>query len=131
MISQSVAFIIEDNARLGDVFSRALEMFHITTELILDGRLALARLNEVEPDLIVLDLHLPYVSGDVILRAIRADKRLAHIPVILATADSRLADYMREQAEIVLLKPISPKELGVLAARLLAKTEGSDNSITL
>ena len=121
MMHKPIAFIIEDDAKLGNVFSLALQLVQIDAELIADGKTALTRLNETTPDLIILDLHLPYVSGDEILRVIRANDRLAQVPVILATADSRQADYLQEQAEIVLLKPISPKQLAELATRLLHK----------
>lgn len=121
MMHKPIAFIIEDDAKLGNVFSLALQLVQIDAELIADGKTALTRLDEITPDLIILDLHLPYVSGDEILRVIRANDRLAQVPVILATADSRQADYLQEQAEIVLLKPISPKQLAELAIRLLNK----------
>lgn len=121
MMHKPIAFIIEDDAKLGNVFSLALQLVQIDAELIADGKTALTRLNETTPDLIILDLHLPYVSGDEILRVIRANDRLAQVPVILGTADSRQADYLQEQAEIVLLKPISPKQLAELAIRLLKK----------
>lgn len=121
MMHKPIAFIIEDDAKLGNVFSLALQLAQIDAELITDGKMALTRLSEITPDLIILDLHLPYVSGDEILRVIRANDRLAQVPVILATADSRQADYLQEQAEIVLLKPISPKQLAELAFRLLKK----------
>lgn len=121
MMHKPIAFIIEDDAKLGNVFSLALQLVQIDAELIADGKTALTRLSETTPDLIILDLHLPYVSGDEILRVIRANDRLAQVPVILATADSRQADYLQEQAEIVLLKPISPKQLAELAIRLLNK----------
>ena len=120
-MNKPIAFIIEDDAKLGNVFSLALQLAQIDAELIADGKMALTRLSETTPDLIILDLHLPYVSGDEILRVIRANDRLAQVPVILATADSRQADYLQEQAEIVLLKPISPKQLAELAFRLLNK----------
>lgn len=121
MMHKPIAFIIEDDAKLGNVFSLALQLVQIDAELIADGKTALTRLGEITPDLIILDLHLPYVSGNEILRVIRANDRLAQVPVILATADSRQADYLQEQAEIVLLKPISPKQLAELAIRLLNK----------
>ena len=121
MTNKPVVFIIEDDIKLGNVFSLTLQLAQIDAELIANGKTALTRLSESTPDLVILDVHLPYVSGDEILRFIRADERLAQVPVILATADSRHADYLREKAEIVLLKPISPKQLGELATRLLAR----------
>lgn len=123
-MSKPLAFIIEDDPRLSDVFSLALSMSNFATETAQDGQTALTRLTEIIPAFIILDLHLPFVSGEEILRHIRIDERLKTVPVMLATADSRRADYLREQAEIVLLKPISPMQLRELASRILSPEPG-------
>jgi CheY-like chemotaxis protein len=68
---------------------------------------------------VVLDLHLPGVSGRKLLDVIRADGRLTKTRVILATADYRTAEELRDSADLVLLKPISFKQLRDLSARLL------------
>jgi len=79
---------------------------------------ALARLETVTPHLVILDLHLPRVPGTKVLEHIRATPRLAGIKVIIATADSRLADTLHNDADIVLLKPIGFNQLRDLAGRL-------------
>jgi CheY-like chemotaxis protein len=71
----------------------------------------------------VLDLHLPEVSGSEILAAIRANASLAHTKVVLATADHLTAESLREDADLVLLKPISFKQLRDLSGRLHRKRE--------
>ena len=83
-----------------------------------DGQTALARLAEVTPAVVVLDLNLPHVSGDEILHQIRADERLAETRVMLATANAMLAETLRGESDLVLLKPISPDQLRDLASRL-------------
>ena len=113
--------IVEDNARLSEIFSLTLQAAGYQTECVSDGAVALARLNEVTPELVVLDLHLPNVAGPDILRHIRADERLARVPVLLATADERLAETLEDQASLTLLKPISPEQLRTLAERLLTR----------
>lgn len=110
------ALIIEDDAQLSDIFSIALQD-QFTTEVIYDGAKALIRLNQVIPDLVVLDLNLPSVPGSAILSQIRQDKRLNKTRVILATADDRQAELLDQKADIVLLKPISPFQLRKLAER--------------
>ena len=67
---------------------------------------------------VVLDMHLPHVAGPDILRYIRADARLEKTQVIIATADPSMADSLREEATLVLLKPISFSQLRDLAKRL-------------
>ncbi|NOY98194.1 MAG: response regulator [Chloroflexi bacterium] len=113
-----LAFVIEDDPKQGDVFSRAVQMAGYQAEIIPDGKQALSRLAEAVPALVVLDLHLPSVPGDEILHHIRADERLKDVPVILATADPRMAEPLHDESDLVLLKPVSFIQLRDLAARL-------------
>lgn len=66
----------------------------------------------------MLDLRLPRVPGPDILRQIRADARLAETRVIIASAHPHIAEDIRKEADLVLLKPISFSQLRDLAAIL-------------
>lgn len=112
------AMIIEDNEDLGIIFAEALQAAGFETTLISDGERALAQLKESVPKIIIVDLHLPHVSGEAILEWIRGDARFDESRVIIATADPRMADMLKEKADLVLLKPISFGQLRDLAARL-------------
>ena len=112
------ALIIEDDADLAMIFRGALRQANFETEVVSDGQIALSRLAETVPDVVVLDLHLPSISGDKILHEIRADERLAQTRVIVTTADAVRADELRTEADLVLLKPVSFEQLTVMAARL-------------
>lgn len=115
------ALIVEDDPSLADIFSTTLQEAHYATEIACDGSAALARLKEVIPDLILLDLHLPGLSGEALLEHIRGDARFEDTWVALVTADALLADYLRRKSgrmQITLLKPISPNQLLELAERL-------------
>jgi CheY-like chemotaxis protein len=116
-----LVLIVEDDAKLSEIFSLTLQAAGYQTERVIDGAVALTRLAEIVPDLVVLDLHLPNVAGPDILHHIRADARLAKIRVLLVTADERLAETLDDHASLTLLKPISPEQLSVLAARLLTE----------
>ena len=117
-MTNSLALIIEDDEFLAEIFSLTLQEAEFEIEIIRDGRAALTRLEALTPALVVLDLHLPYVSGMDILHQIRADQRLAETRVMLATADAIMAESLREDADLVLLKPISTNQLRELAKRL-------------
>lgn len=116
-VNQSTALIVEDDPDLIHIFARALELSGYETYTVEDGNDAIATLGKIVPDIVVLDLHLPHVSGSTILQTIRSDGRLSHTRVILATADYRTAEDLREDADLVLLKPISFKQLRDLSAR--------------
>lgn len=117
-MSSQLALVIEDDAALATIFSEALEATGFETEIIRSGDIALTRLAVTEPDVVVLDLHLPRIEGTDILHEIRADPRLAKTQVMIATADPRLAEPLQTQADLVLQKPISFSQLRDLAARL-------------
>ncbi len=118
LYKKPLAFVIEDEREQADIFANALQMAEFETEIIRDGSTALERLAVAVPALVVLDLHLPNVSGADILRQIRADDRLAKTRVILATADPQMAEILREECDLVLIKPVSFYQLRGLAARL-------------
>ena len=112
-----LAFVIEDDPALSEIFSIALQD-DFETRTIVDGDAALAQLAQTVPAVIVLDLHLPNISGADVFAKIRADKRFANTRVILSTADAVQAEVLREQADFVLLKPVNPLQLRDLASRL-------------
>jgi DNA-binding response OmpR family regulator len=115
------ALIIEDNEPIGFVYEEGLKAASFDAEQIRDGRRALERLKEVVPDLIILDMNLPYVSGHYIFKQIRADQRLANTHVIIATANAPMAEALQNQItdrDIILIKPVSASQLRDLASRL-------------
>jgi len=117
-VSSPLALIIEDDYDLSNIFAQALQSAGFESEIVRTGDAALVRLAATTPDVVVLDLHLPRVAGMDILRQIRAEPRLAKTRVIVATADERLAETLREEADLVLVKPISFSQLRDLSARL-------------
>jgi len=118
VVQKPLALVVEDDNRQATVFAQALRMADYEIEIIRDGREALNRLSEVVPVLVVLDLHLPNVSGREIFEQMQADERLAKTRVMLATADPILAETLRTEVDLVLLKPISFNQLRDLASRL-------------
>lgn len=117
-LNEFTALIVEDDPDLVQIFAQALELSGFQTETASDGQEAINQLSTRTPDLVLLDLHLPGISGQEVLQSIRADGRFANTRVILATADYRTADDLRDEADLVLLKPISFKQLRDLSARL-------------
>jgi two-component system cell cycle response regulator DivK len=117
-MGKPLAFIVEDHLDAATIFSEALKAADFETEIIRSGDVALERLSETVPDMVILDLNLPQVSGADILAQIRADERLAGICVVVATAHPQLADTVHREADLVLLKPISFTQLRGLALRL-------------
>jgi two-component system, OmpR family, alkaline phosphatase synthesis response regulator PhoP len=112
------AIVVEDDPDLAVIFTEALEKANYQVETIRDGLSAQRRILQVAPHVVVLDLHIPYISGDEILRQIRTDPRLQHTLVVVATADARMGEALTDVADFVLIKPITFKQLRDLTARL-------------
>lgn len=112
------ALVIEDDADLSEIFTKALEAAGFEVETIQDGQTAQERLKEAVPNVIVLDMHLPHVDGATLLKQIRADERLSKARIIIATADSAQAEFYRSMATIVMIKPITFSQLRDISARL-------------
>ncbi len=112
------ALVIEDDTAQSQIFCKAVEQAGYRYRCFSDGLEALEYLKEHQPALVVLDLHLPGMSGEDIAREIRTLPHLTGTRVILATADPRLADLLQDVSDLVLLKPVSYTQLRDLAARL-------------
>lgn len=120
MTDYPLALIIEDDVDLASIFAEALQAAQFKTEIIPDGAVAQSRLQEIVPQLVVLDLHLPHVSGEALLRQIRSTPALAKLKVVIASADPITADMLSPESDLVLVKPISFSQLRDLAQRLKA-----------
>jgi DNA-binding response OmpR family regulator len=118
-MSNPVALVVEDDRDLAALFAIALRMAGVETEIVHAGDTALARLDVLVPDLVVLDLHIPRTAGIDILRQIRADVRLSGTRVVVVTGDTLAAEDIRNQADQVLIKPFSFDELQDLAMDLI------------
>ena len=89
----------------------------------LQGRLGLELAAQHRPDVILLDLHLPDLSGREVLRALRADARTADIPVVVISADATPRTREALEADGVsafLTKPLDVRAFLATVERVLA-----------
>jgi DNA-binding response OmpR family regulator len=118
-MSKPFALIVEDHHDHTIIFDNAFAMAGFETEVVMDGAVAQKRLAETVPAVVVLDIHLPRVSGQALLEQIRSDERLADTQVIVVTADEALAESNIQGADLVLIKPIGFSYLRSIAERFL------------
>jgi two-component system phosphate regulon response regulator PhoB len=94
-------------------------------ETAASGEEALARMRRSTPDLLVLDLMLPDLSGEEVCRRLRGDPSLAGLPVIMLTAKSEEVDRVvgfELGADDYVTKPFSPRELVLRVQALLRRS---------
>ena len=116
------ALVIEDDPDAAFIYTQALRDNGYEVEHIAHGEEAARKLKNLAPDIILLDLHLPAVSGVTLLQQIRSSKHLEKTPVVLVTADNRTADSIEDAAEMVLLKPATYTQVKELIKRILIKS---------
>ncbi len=93
----------------------------------MQGRLGVELAEEHQPDLILVDLHLPDISGEMVLRALKANPVTAGIPVVIATADATPGQVRRlldAGAHAYLTKPLDVLEFLGLVDGILSPAEG-------
>lgn len=113
MAQQSI-LVVEDEARIAQVVAAYLQRDGYRVQQAHDGRRALALAKAEVPDLIVLDLMLPEISGWDVTRELRKDERTARIPIIMATARDEVSDRivgLELGADDYVVKPYDAKEL--------------------
>lgn len=116
--------IVDDEASVREVVGAYLEREGFLLEVADSGTAALQRIERRAPDLIILDLGLPGVSGEEVCRRVRAR---SDVPILMLTAkaseDQRVAGF-ELGADDYLLKPFSPRELVVRVKALLRRSGG-------
>lgn len=90
-----------------------------------DGAAAVEACKTENPDLVVLDVMMPGMSGLDAARALRADPQFAALPVIMLTARAQESDIeqgFEAGADDYVVKPFSPRELASRVAAVLARS---------
>src|SRR3979411_2297096 len=81
-----LVLVVEDDPTLGDVMLTALKDDGLDAKLAHDGDEAMRDGEDLQPSVMVLDLMMPKRDGFSVLRELRADGRISHLPVIVVTA---------------------------------------------
>ncbi|ODS55104.1 MAG: hypothetical protein ABS36_10155 [Acidobacteria bacterium SCN 69-37] len=114
-----------------EVWSLYLRMCGFEVSTAADGATALASATAQPPDLAILDLEMPGVSGYELARRLRADPSTRHIPLIAVSGHSQAApiqEALDAGCDRVLTKPCDPESLRLEVQRLLGPVSAADVS---
>ncbi len=95
-----------------------------------DGKDALEKVASENPDLVVLDVMMPYMDGFEVLQNLRKNQSTRELPVIMLTAKAQDADVFRgwqSGVDCYLTKPFNPMELISFVKRIFKSLEGDDD----
>jgi DNA-binding response OmpR family regulator len=121
--------VVEDEQDIAMLIKHALERTgdaHV--EIVPSGDEALRAAAASQPDLLILDLNLPVVSGTEVCRVLRAQPATAHIPIIMLTARTSEADRVAGLdlgADDYVTKPFSLRELAARVRAVLRRKSGT------
>jgi DNA-binding response OmpR family regulator len=106
--------IADDDADIRDLVSFKLQTAGYEVEAYSDGEAALAAVLDDVPDLVLLDVMMPRMTGTEVCAELRRNKSTAEVPIILLTARSQEVDVEHGfdvGADDYMIKPFSPREL--------------------
>jgi diguanylate cyclase (GGDEF)-like protein len=112
------ALIIEDDRDIVALFRHVMDLAGYHTEIILNGKVAAETLAQTRPDIILLDLGLPGISGVELLAIIHADERLKEVPVVVITAHAHLVETLPVRPTLTLIKPVNIEQMTNLIQRI-------------
>ncbi len=102
--------VVEDNELNLKLFCDLLKAHGFMAEPVRDAREALDRARAIRPDLIVMDIQMPHLSGLDLIEAIRGEEKLRHTPIMAVTAYAGKGDEDRVRtagADAFVSKPIT------------------------
>ena len=120
-MSKTILYV-EDNELNRKIVRDLLKRTTYTLIEAFDGEAGVAKALEVKPDLILMDIQLPKISGMDAMRQIRADSSMAATPIVAITSFALSGDDQKAKAAgatAYLAKPYSPLELLGLIRKLL------------
>jgi two-component system, cell cycle response regulator DivK len=119
--------VVEDNELNLKLFCDLLRAHGYEVEPVRDGRAAIERTRAFGPDLVVMDIQMPYISGLELIEQMKGDADLRPIPIMAVTAYAARGDEDRIRdagAEGYVAKPISLMKFMAAVRALLPEREG-------
>jgi CheY-like chemotaxis protein len=126
---QATILVVDDNLDNVEILRALLESRGYTVASASDGRSALAKIEEVQPDLVLLDVMMPGMDGWQVCRTIKNHPVFCNTRVVMVTAKGDYEDKfegMRAGADDYVVKPIDMQELTEKVERNLEARENGN-----
>ena len=121
---KSTILVIDDDPTIRDLMTRHLEKNNFSVLQALDGAQGIKMAREYRPDAITLDILMPEMDGWSVLRTLKADKEVAHIPVVMASIIDEKKKGFSLGAADYLSKPVERDRLIGSIGKLLGSKPG-------
>jgi two-component system cell cycle response regulator DivK len=124
-MKQPTVLYVEDNEYNRKIVRQLLSRTSYRLMEAVDGEAGLAMIRQERPDLVLMDVQLPKMSGLEVTRALRTDAATADIPIIMVTSFALSGDDQKAMAvgaSAYLAKPYSPRELLALVRKFVPES---------
>lgn len=120
--------VVEDNPSIAECLRSVLAAVGYDVLVAANGRQGMDQICKIQPALVLLDLNLPDMHGGSLLKAVRADAAVKHIPVIVLTSSEKISDALNAVAfgaNSYMTKPFDPANLVVNVAQFVKSPAGA------
>jgi CheY-like chemotaxis protein len=112
MTSPTTILIIEDDEELRSIYRQALERENYIVHEATDGADALQRIENIKPDLIILDMMMPRMGGPTVLQILRQNPAFNHVHFVVITAYPQFRESaLSYNVDQFLTKPVRPGDI--------------------
>jgi CheY-like chemotaxis protein len=115
--------IVEDDEIMRGLVEQIVTMLGWTYDSAVNGTLGLQIIERVVPDLVITDVGMPGMNGIDLLRAIKGNPRLSHIPVVITSSVEREAEARAAGCAAYLTKPYSLQTLLQVLPQVIAQED--------
>jgi len=118
--------IVEDELDTAEMFAEMMRLSGYTVLSSFGGTPAISLISHEKPDAVILDVMMPDLSGLEVVRYMRRDPRLSHIPVIIVSAKGLPSDIkngLDAGASVYLTKPVAFQDLDGAVSNAILKAE--------
>lgn len=122
--------VCDDERHIVRLIQVNLERQGYTVVTAFDGKEGLEKIRSEKPNLVVLDVMMPYMDGFEVLKSVRREPETENLPVIMLTAKAQDKDVFEGYhygADMYLTKPFNPRELVAFVDRI-AKAKDDETS---
>ena len=115
-VNKKTIMVVDDDLDTVEIIRMKLEAAGFKVVTARDGYECVAKCQEIEPDLLIVDVMMPKISGFKVVKLLKSDKKMAAIPIIILTARTQEADKQLArdiQANGYITKPFNPE--GILS----------------